>query len=547
MQQDHQKRRVLIIGIDGGTFDIINPLFKQGKLPNLYKLSKRGFSAPLSSIIYPISPAAWGSFTTGVNPGKHGLYDFSTRKNGSYDQRPTNSRDLHLPSIWHLLAQRNLKVGLVNVPGTYPPEPVNGFMVSGFPTPEENNDFTYPRSLLKELKDIIPNYHLQQGEIIRVGNEKAALKDTNEITKNITKTTLHIAMKLSWDLLITVYAGADALGHHFWKYMDPNHPDFEKSKFKIYGNVINDIYVLIDHEIGKLMSLVDDNTYVIIMSDHGFGGAYKALGLNDWLLKNDWIQARRGVISRLKYFGYRHGFNLTSAFRLAKVVRTLKHRKKIYAEQSVIRNLVMKLFFSTNNIDWSRTKAYCVGNCGQIYLNVKGREPKGIIPPESRLTVAEKLRSELLQLKDDETGEVIFDNVFLREELYHGPFVEEAADLICYNSSSRFLIIRYLEFGGGELAFPHPIWSGAHRLNGILFLNGPCVQGSEKRSNKVNILDVTPTVMTLLGAPIADYMDGKPITEAFQPEFLNAQLATYALEKVHLNIAINHLMRDIEI
>ena len=547
MHQNYQKRRVLVIGIDGGTFDIIHPLFKQGKLPNLFKLYKQGFSSSLLSTIHPISPTAWGSFTTGVNPGKHGLYDFSRRKHGSYDQLATTSRDIHIPKMWHLLAKKDIKICLVNIPGTYPPEPLNGFLVSGFPTPEENNDFTYPQSLLKELKDSIPDFHLQPRVVTRDGNEQALLKDIWEITQNTTKATLFLANNIAWDLLITVYTGADVLGHHFWKFTDPDHPYYTDELNKIYGNAINDIYIKIDQEIGKLTRIVDNDTYVIIMSDHGFGGAYHALGLNNWLLGHGWMNVRRGITHRLKYFGFRRGFTLTNAFRLTKIVRTPENRKKIYAKRSLLRNLVLKLFFSLNDVDWSRTKAYCVGNCGQIYLNVKGREPRGIISPEDRLAVAKELKSDLILMKDENNGESIFDQVFLREELYHGPFVKDAADLICFNSDARYLIIRYLEFGGGKISFPHPVWSGAHRLNGIFILNGPGVK-PQKYNSELRIWDVTPTVMTLLGAPIADYMDGKVITEAFHSVFIDNQLnsiiSAYSLEKIQLDISINHFLRE---
>ncbi|MFX0124669.1 MAG: alkaline phosphatase family protein [Candidatus Hodarchaeota archaeon] len=546
MDQERQKKRVFIIGIDGGTFDIIDPLFQQGNLPNLHNLYKRGFSASLLSTIHPVSPTAWGSFTTGVNPGKHGLYDFSKRRQDSYGQVPTTSRDIHTPSIWHLLGQKNLKMCLINIPGTYPPEPVNGFLVSGFPTPEENNDFTYPQSLLEELKDKIPDFHLQPREVIRDGNEEAILKDIGEITVNTTKTTLLLANNINWDLLITVYTGADALGHHFWRFADSNHPYYDKKLNEVYGSVINDSYIRIDQEIGKLMSLIDNNTYVIVMSDHGFGGAYNALGLNTWLLKAGWMKVRRRVISKIKYFAFRRGISLTNVFCQTKRFRTLKNRKRIYAEKSLLRNLILNLFFSTNDIDWSRTKAYCVGNCGQIHVNIIGREPQGIIPPEDRLAVVKELKSDLLSLKDDKTGERIFDNVFLREELYHGPFVEDAADIICFNSKARYLIIRYLEFGGGKLAFPHPVWSGAHRLNGILILNGPGVQ-TQRHTKELRLWDVTSTVLSLLGAPIADYMDGEVFTDAFHPDLLKNQLnigiKSYPLEKIRLNIAVNHFIR----
>ncbi|MFX0015390.1 MAG: alkaline phosphatase family protein [Promethearchaeota archaeon] len=547
MHQNYQKKRVLVIGIDGGTFDIIHPLFQQGKLSNLFKIYNQGFSSSLLSTIHPISPTAWGSFTTGVNPGKHGLYDFSKRKHGSYDQQATTSRDIHIPPLWHLLSQKNLKVCLVNIPGTYPPEPLNGFLISGFPTPEENNDFTYPHSLLKELKDFIPNFHLQPRVVTRDGNEEALLRDIWKITTNTTNATLFLSDKIAWDLLITVYTGADVLGHHFWKFTDHNHPNYTKELNQIYGNTINDIYQKIDQEIGELTKIVDNNTYVIVMSDHGFGGAYNALGLNNWLLEHGWMKAREGITHRLKYFGFRRGFTLTNAFRQTKFLRTPDNRRKIYAKRSLLRNLVLKLFFSFNNVDWSRTKAYCVGNCGQIYLNVKGREPRGMISPEDRLAVAKQLQSELLLMKDEETGERIFDQVYLREELYNGPFVQDAADLICFNSEARYLIIRYLEFGGGKLSFPHPVWSGAHRLNGIFILNGPGVK-PQKYTNELRIWDVSPTVMTLLGVPIADYMDGKVITEAFSSNFidnnLNTRISGYSLEKIQLKIAINHFIRD---
>ncbi|UCE12499.1 MAG: alkaline phosphatase family protein, partial [Candidatus Heimdallarchaeota archaeon] len=511
----NQKRRVLVIGLDGGTFDLIDPLLDQGKLPNLQKLMSQGYSSTLMSTIHPISPTAWASFTTGVNPGKHGLFDFSKRQHGSYEQIPTTSRDIHTPAIWHLLAQKALKVGLINIPGTYPPEPVNGFMISGFPTPEENEDFTYPSSLLQELHDHIPGFHLQPQIAIRDGNEEAFLSDINEVTDNVTKATLYLAGSRSWDLLITVYVGADALGHHFWKFKDPHHPFFCKKLHSKYGNAIDSIYQRIDKEIGKILATIDENTHVIIMSDHGFGGAYYAVALNNWLLRQGWMKIRRGIVSKLKYLGFRSGITLTNAYRLAKIFRATKYRQKAYKEKSRLRNLIFKTFFSINDIDWSRTKAYCVGNGGQIFINVEGREPQGIVVPEDRLEVAKAIKSDLLKLTDKKTGGVIFNQVFLREEIYNGPYVEKAADLVFFDSKFRFQVIRFLEFGSNQLTFPHPVWAGTHRLNGILIVNGPGIQPVRRKKEEVRIWDITPTILALLGVPIADYMDGKPIKNAF--------------------------------
>lgn len=542
-----QKRRVLVVGLDGGTFDLIDPLLEQKKLPNLQKLMKHGYSSPLMSTIHPISPTAWASFSTGVNPGKHGLFDFSKRKQGSYEQIPTTSRDIHTPAIWHLLAQRNLKVGLINIPGTYPPEPVNGFMISGFPTPEENNDFTYPNSLLQELRDHIPNFHLQPKIAIRDGNEEAFLTDINEVTENVTKTTLYLASSRPWDLLITIYVGVDALGHHFWKFRDPYHPLFSKKLHKKYRNALDSIYQRIDKEIGKLLAVINENTHVIIMSDHGFGGAYYAVALNNWLLRHGWMKIRRGIVSKLKYFGFRSGITLSNAYRLAKLFRATKYRQKAYQEKSRLKNLIFKVFFSINDIDWSRTQAYCVGNGGQIFINVEGREPQGIVEPEDRLNVAKAIKSDLLKLTDKKTESVIFDKVFLREEIYNGSYVEKAADLIFFDSKSRFQVIRFLEFGSNRLTFPHPVWAGTHRLNGIFIINGLGVQPVRSKED-IKIWDITPTIMTLLGVPIADYMDGEPIKNAFYPEFINKQLSfeksMYSMESIYLKVVINQFIRE---
>ena len=299
--------KVFVIGLDGATWNLIDPMVAKGELPALKKLIGNGTRTVLKSTLIPVSPAAWGSFATGCGPDKHGIFDFVHRKKGTYEQVPYSSRDRKCEAIWNILSKEGKKVGILNVPGTYPVEKVNGFMVTGFPTLEEYEDFTYPRNLLWELRREIgkdfrfqPKIHFQE--------EARFLEEIHLITDNVFKATNYLMNNKKWDFFMTVFMGIDALGHAFWRYMDPQHPMYDGNVPKEFKQAIFNIYKHIDKNIYALQKNVDSDTAIILMSDHGFGPVYYGVSINNWLLDEGFLALKKNAPTRIRYWMFRDNY-----------------------------------------------------------------------------------------------------------------------------------------------------------------------------------------------------------------------------------------------
>jgi len=508
--------KILIIGLDGATFKIIDPLLGQGKLPTLRQLIATGSRAVLRSTLPPISPAAWASFSTGKNPGKHGLYDFVKRNPSGYDPTPVMTWDRKAEPIWSIMGKAGLKVGIVNVPITYPPERVNGFMVSGFPTPPGVDDFTYPKGLLAELRRELPSLALQR-TILLPGNEAAqsVYDDTVEVTRRQTELLTYLMGQKEWDLLMTVYDASDTVGHHFWKYFDPNHPLYDPDWARIHRDKIYNIYEVLDENVQKLLKLADKDTLVIVCSDHGFGPIYYCVCFNSWLIKTGLMQVKSSFGSRARYALYKRGLNNDNLFKIASRLK-ITNTDFAYQKKSIVSSILNKTTLGLQDVDWSRTLAYSFGNFGPIFLNLKGREPSGIIEPEQYDNVLARVEEEARRLKDPSTGKPIFENMIRGRDVYSGHYTDRGPDLQLYDHEMVYRAQRVFEFGTEKLITLHPVYSGNHDMEGIFIANGePILQG--KNAGPFDLVDVAPTLLHLLGLSIPQDTDGHVLKEILAP------------------------------
>ena len=225
---DHPSaHRVLVIGLDGATFNVIEPLIAQGRLPTLARLMREGTHAPLRSTIQPSSEQAWTSFMTGVQNGKHGIFSFVRRRPGSYEFEYVNGRNIGAPALWDILSDRGRPTITINVPMTYPPHPVKGVLIGGLMSPGERSRFTYPDGIYEELCQAVGGYVIdvdtERGDLTPEEEERL-VEQVFEMTRLRTAATLHLAHTRPWDLLTVVYGSPDRVSHKFWKYMDPAHP-----------------------------------------------------------------------------------------------------------------------------------------------------------------------------------------------------------------------------------------------------------------------------------------------------------------------------------
>jgi predicted AlkP superfamily phosphohydrolase/phosphomutase len=513
------KVKLLIVGLDGATFSLIRPWSNEGLLPNLKMLMEGGSSGVLTSTILPITAPAWASFVTGVNPGKHGLYDFSVREEGGYGMVPVNGSYRKARAYWEYLAHDGVRAGVVNMPGSYPPEPINGFMVTGMLTPSTETVFTSPAELGDELRSM--GYRILFDEVYSGNNEDAVLESVLRTAETRREVLLHLIQTKPWDIFFTVLPETDNLSHFFWGFMDRDHPLHDTVKGLRYGDALQKVYRQADETIGRLLSCIDEETMVMIMSDHGSGPLHKNLFLNNYLIQLGLMKMKRTASTQAKRGLTRVGFTITTAHDLlTRVGMTKKVRHSIgYSGKKSLLKRMLNLFLSFDDVDWTQTRAYSSGNYGQIFINLRGREPQGIVQFGLEYeTLREQIIDHLEELRDPETGSPIVDKAFKREEIYSGPYLDQAPDIVFLPHEMKYMTSRFLEFASSRIVEPAARHrTGGHTMEGICILRGPGVR-SEHRIEGARLLDVTPTILHLFGSAIPREMDGRVLTDIFESD-----------------------------
>jgi len=529
------KPRVIVIGLDGATWNLIKPLVDERRLPTFRKLMSEGVWGVLESTEIPISSASWTTITTGVNPGKHGIIDFSRRKDDSYETRPLTSKDVGVPRVWDILGYYGKKVYIINVPMTYPPQEVNGAMISGFPCLEEKNDFSYPPEFVEELREEIgTDLHFQNR--VSPFKEREFLEEMIEITDYVAKTTNYIIERKEFDFLMSVFVAPDALGHVFFRYLDKNHPRYEEREE--FAEAYFEIYVKLDKVLGSILTKLRDGDKLLLVSDHGFTSVYYAVSLNKWLMEKGYLKLKKTLRTRFKKMLFDIGLTPENLFKIAKKLGlTKKLQTEAYKEsKSLFKKLMDLIIINWDDIDWSQTKAYSQGNFGQIFINLKGREPKGIVTLEEYDQLVNKIISDLKELRHN--GERVFDVIKRGVEVYSGRFVKYAPDIICLRSDSKYVVGRFFEFGSKKTITVHPVWSGIHDRHGIFLAwdNGKDITQGKKIVARVE--DITPTILYIFDIPIPRYMDGKVLTDIFKPDFIRIRRIKYSSEDIISKIKI---------
>jgi predicted AlkP superfamily phosphohydrolase/phosphomutase len=514
-------KKILVIGLDSAPLELIEPWVKEGRLPALGQLMTRGASGVLRSTIPPLSPAAWSSFATGMNPGKHGVFDHAYRRPGTYEIVPTNARRRAGKTLWELVGEQGGVVGVVNVPETYPPEPVNGFLITGMSTPTEEAGFCYPPTLAQELEHAMGGYRVfgprSKEDLDRA---LAGMRDTAVMRL---RAAAHLMHGYDPQLMIVVLQETDAAQHRFWKYMDPDHPQYDLEGARRYGNAILEVYQHIDDNLHLLLKQMDEDGVVIVMSDHGGGAVHKWLYLNNWLVRQGLIHFKPAPLTRLKLALYRMGLTpgniLEQAMRL-RLGLTDRAVKRIRQSGSS-KNPLYRLFLSFGDVDWTHTRAYTLGgNMTGIYINLRGREPEGCVEPGTEYeALRDDIIARLADLRDQETGVQVATRVYRREELYAGPGVERAPDVIFETHDERYVGFGGQEFTGNVVMAPSPLFNGCHRRDGMVVLAGKPIRAGE-RLGQNDIVDIAPTILYLLGYKVPANMDGHVLVDALTDDFL---------------------------
>ena len=456
-------KKVCVIGLDCAPPDLVFEKWRN-ELPILRGLMERGIYGPLESTVPPITIPAWTAMVTSKNPGRLGLYGMRNRKDYSYDGMIfANSLLVKEDTLWDILSRAGKKVTLIGIPQTYPPKPVNGHMVTCFLTPDTNSNYTYPQSLKEEIRSWVGEY-LFDADNFRTEEKEKLLEKIYEMTEKQFNVALHLQTEKEWDLFMMVEMGIDRIHHAFWKFHDPRHARYEPgSKFE---HAIRDYYIYVDRKIGDLLSRLDSETVVLVVSDHGAKAMAGGVCVNEWLMQR----------------GYLH----------------LKEKPE----------KVIPL--SKAKVDWKRTLAWGEGGYySRVFLNVKGREPEGVIDPSDYERVRDELRRGLEAITD-ERGDNIGTKVYKPEEVY-SEMRRVPPDLIVYFGNLSWRSVGSVGLGT-TLTFENDTGpdDANHDTHGIFIMAGQGIERSGQREG-MKILDVAPTVLSLMGIEVPRDMEGKVI------------------------------------
>jgi predicted AlkP superfamily phosphohydrolase/phosphomutase len=522
------KPRVLVIGLDGATWDLLRPWAAEGHLPHLARLLEEGSSGRLMSTIPPVSPAAWSSFMTGKNPGKHGVFDFTVRDFDSYRMRVA-SRPSE-PTLWGLLSARGRRVCVINVPQTFPPEPVNGYMVTGLGTPSQTI-FTHPEELTQDLRRA--GYRIVPAALLHRDGAVPFVEEVYQIAEETAHTALRLMAQQDWDLSVVVLRLTDEIPHYFWHWMDRSHPAHQPSD-PFHSQAVFRAYQKADELVGQLIAeAVDSETTVLVMSDHGFGPLHKDVYLNEWLRQAGFLTLRSSPTLRALVARFLRRLGLTrsqvghtlSRWGLQRLRGALRDGLGMWAE--VFPNDEQPRV--TELVDWDRTRAYSVGYIGQIYANLAGRDPQGVVSPGEELEeVLADLTRKLRTLVDPADGKPIVDQVFHKAEVYTGPHLSRAPDLLLLMRGLAYITRQGYEFdrAGHVFGTPPTQETGGHRMEGILIASGHHI-ARNKWLERARIEDLAPTILHLLACEVPTDMDGEVLQSLLQPDFVAGQPIRY--------------------
>lgn len=453
--------KVFVVGIDCGEPSLVFQRWRD-RLPNLGRLMEAGTYGELTSTIPAITVPAWASMLSSKDPGQLGFYGFRNRADHSYERMTiATARAIKVPRAWNLMSAAGKKVVVAGVPQTYPVEPVNGALISSFLTPSTQSQYTHPPELKAEIEGLLDGEYMFDVGQFRTENKDDLLAQIYRMAERQHTVVKHLMTSRPWDFFMHVDMGVDRMHHGFWKFFDATHPKHEPGN--PYENAIRDYYVHLDAQIGERLALLDEETAVLVVSDHGAKPMVGGICFNEWL----------------KQEGY-----LVVEHQPAGIVPLEKCE-----------------------VDWSRTRAWGSGGYyARLFLNVKGREPEGIIEPEDYERVRDELAERIAAITDPE-GKPIGSVAYKPEDIY-AEVNNIAPDLIVYFGNLSWRSLGSL--GTGQVhTFENDTGpdDANHAQEGLYIYYNPQRpgQGSGPRQH---LMDVAPTLLDLVGVDVPKDMRG---------------------------------------
>lgn len=527
------KPKVMVIGLDGATFTNLKPWMEEGILPNLKFLVENGASGKLKSTVPCLSSLAWTSFMTGVNPGKHGVFGFvKPFKDKTYKKELFSSRDIKAKTIFEILSDYGNVSGAVNIPMTYPSFKINGFMITcGLTTPGTDVNFTYPEDLFERAGLRKSEYVLNVNSRDYCAEEKEKFfLDLIKCTEKRKEVSFKLMDRYDWDFFTIVFGGTDWIQHFFWHLIDPKHIEYNQDEAERFLPLIKRCYQKLDSIVGEFINRMDKNTSLFIISDHGFGPWRKTISLQNLLRQNSlfcykdesFLSRSSGIHGKIRKFLHQN----SALYRKAKAMikpAACKLSKKPGKEKMPEDKIKMRFGFGLNerywqNIDWQRTVAYAGYTNNTVYLNLKDREPGGIIDSNGEYEqTRDKIIDIISNLREPDSGDKLKVKIYKKEKIYSGPYSQAGYDL-CFEVENGGYVLRSHAFAK-DIFSENPGWTGTHTRDGIVIAYG----GNLKKTHCIKnarIMDIAPTALYLLGVPVPDDMDGEMLKDVINDDYL---------------------------
>ncbi len=520
--------KVCVLGLDGATWDILGPLMREGRMPNLARLVDQGVSGTLRSIFPPLSPVAWTGVMTGKNSGKHGVFEFLEYQHNPLNGRVNTSRSIRSDLLWEIAGRHGKRSIAAAVPMSYPPRPFPGVFLGDFLSPADAPDFSNDPDLLRRLEAHLGEPYQPWDTSVHDGHrEPQALAALTRFLDHHLKAVRFLLNEAGpWDLFLYDLMAVDRIQHELWHAWDPSHRLHRPDLSPVRDGFI-DFWSKLDDGIGRIAAELPSDTALILISDHGFGPIEHYVNFNVWMLEQGFIQLRDSLYVRQKHWFYRQGACPEAFYGFMARFGAANNRVSRFRGKQVtwLDRVANKAFLSREHIDWSRTKAYSQGNFGQIFLNLKGRQPHGCVEPADARAVLDELKSGLRQIRHPETGEPLVSEIHERDDLYSGPQAHLAPDLTVVLGDWRYRTIGLYDFTTNKTISPAFGPTGDHRMEGIFVASGPAFLPGASLDPDADLLDIAPTALRLLGIPTPADMDGRALTEILDPSRIPALAA----------------------
>lgn len=465
-----QKTKAFILGLDGGTWDLLDPLIDAGELPCFAQLRQESASAFTSTTWPAHTGPGWATFVNACMPGQHGVFQFFHTQDPAYRGRIVGTREYGRQSCWQWAAAKNLTLGLVNIPMSHPAVPLPGYQIT-WPL-KQTTSYSHPQNLLADLAHNECYFRSDLATMYR--GDLNYIDHAQKFVPERMRAARHLLENWNADIFQIVLTEADRVCHHYWQFSDPTHPLYEPDAPPHYKEAIRIILRLIDKELDETIRLLPEDASVIVVSDHGFGPGHRSLAANT-------------VLKNAGYLGLVPG---PAAPEIA----------SWFTEDG-------------STIDWAKTRAYSPvpGSYG-VNVNLRGRQAQGTVDRQDYDRVLDEVAEAFRVVRIPETGKPAFRSILRREEAYPGPMMEQAPDLLLIPADERLMVTPSF---GEEWTWSYQ--TGLHRHEGMWMHRSPKIK-SGRLSHRIRLIDVLPTLFEDLGLDTAGAFQGQPVSSAFTHE-----------------------------